>query len=353
MSEEPSRWSAIASPVPPTTSPAKRRPVPATASISHHRASGHDEHHAPQRPVVARPNRTAVRHTGRLPYRSARQLRSRHCDRRCHTTAGRLRRHSRELQRRQDSQASLDVVATAARQAGVLNRVVVVYADLGDAEWDGVPELAAEHAAHYGLRFELARRERDGHTETILDRVQQRGKWPDAARRWCTSDHKRGPIRTVMTRLVSELRHAGHIVDRPVHLLNVMGFRAEESTARRRRNPYAANPATSNGRRRVDDWYPIHDWTATQVWERIAAAGTRSHPAYSSGMSRLSCRFCVLSSRADLVCSARLNPALADRYAEVERRIGHRFRADLSMAEVIADARDTGQLALIPLAEIA
>jgi hypothetical protein len=36
-------------------------------------------------------------------------------------------------------------------------------------------------------------------------------------------------------------------------------------------------------------------------------------------MSRLSCRFCVLSSRADLVCSARLNPDLADRYAEVER----------------------------------
>ena len=110
-----------------------------------------------------------------------------------------------------------------------------------------------------------------------------------------------------------------------VHLLNVMGFRAEENPARRRRVPYAANPAASNGRRRVDDWYPIHDWTLAQVWERIAA-GTRSHAAYAAGMSRLSCRFCVLSSRADLVCSARLNPDLADRYAEVERRIGHRFR---------------------------
>jgi len=55
------------------------------------------------------------------------------------------------------------------------------------------------------------------------------------------------------------------------------------------------------------------------VWERIATAGTRSHEAYAAGMSRLSCRFCVLSSRADLVCSARLNPDLADRYAEVER----------------------------------
>ena len=117
--------------------------------------------------------------------------------------------------------------------------------------------------------------------------------------------------------------------------------------------PYTANPAASNGRRRVDDWYPIHDWTLAQVWERIAVAGTRSHEAYAAGMSRLSCRFCVLSSRADLVCSARLNPDLADRYAEVERRIDHRFRTDLTMADVIAEARDTGQLALIPLADIA
>ena len=70
-------------------------------------------------------------------------------------------------------------------------------------------------------------------------------------------------------------------------------------------------------------------------------------------MSCLSCRFCVLSSRADLVCSARLNPGLADRYAEVERRIGHQFRTDLMMADVIAEAPNAGQLALISLADIA
>ena len=53
------------------------------------------------------------------------------------------------------------------------------------------------------------------------------------------------------------------------------------------------------------------------------------------------------------MCSARLNPDLAERYAEVERRIDHRFRTDLTMVDVIAEARDTGQLALIPLADIA
>lgn len=71
-------------------------------------------------------------------------------------------------------------------------------------------------------------------------------------------------------------------------------------------------------------------------------------------MSRLSCRLCILASRADLVCSARLNPELAERYyARVEAAIGHRFRADLSMADIIAEARgETAQLAQ-PLTDIA
>lgn len=254
-----------------------------------------------------------------------------------------------------DSQAALDVVVEYARSAGVLERIVVVHADLGDAEWDGVPELAAEHAAHYGLRFELTgRTAADGHTETILERVAQRGMWPDAARRWCTSDHKRGPIRTVMTKLVAELRDSGRVTGRPVRLLNVMGLRSEESTARARRAPYAANPSASNGRRHVDDWHPIHHYSVADVWDRITTAGTRPHPAYAAGMTRLSCRFCVLASRADLVCSARLNPALADQYAAVEAAAGHKFSADLSMADIIAEARGLQpQLALLDLADIA
>lgn len=254
-----------------------------------------------------------------------------------------------------DSQASLDVVVEHARAAGVLDRIVVVHADLDDAEWEGARELAAEHARHYGLRFELTSRiAADGHTETILERVAQRGMWPDAARRWCTSDHKRGPIRRVMTKLVAELRDSDTVTGRPVRILNVMGLRAQESTARARRAAYAPNPSASNLRRKVDDWYPIHHWTVEQVWHRIGAAGTRPHPAYAAGMSRLSCRFCVLASRADLVCSARLNPHAAQRYADVEAATGHSFRRDLSMADIIAEARgDTAQLSLLPLADIA
>ncbi|WP_280428294.1 hypothetical protein [Nocardia brasiliensis] len=148
-----------------------------------------------------------------------------------------------------DSSAALAVVVAAAEAAGVRDRLVMVHADLGESEWPGTGTLATSHAARYGLPLEVvARRREGGGVETILERVAagrdgQGGKWPDAARRWCTSDHKRGPG-----------------------------------------------------------------------------------------------RFCVLASRADLICSARLNPELAAAHAAVESDVGHRFRLDLSMAEVIAAA---------------
>jgi 3'-phosphoadenosine 5'-phosphosulfate sulfotransferase (PAPS reductase)/FAD synthetase len=123
---------------------------------------------------------------------------------------------------------------------------------------------------------------------------------------------------------------------RPVRILNVLGLRAEESTDRARLADFAADSASSNGKRHVDRWLPIHSWTTRQVWSRIAEAGTRHHWAYDLGMSRLSCRFCVLASRADLLVSARENPDLAAEYAAVESRIGHRFQSRLSMADLNA-----------------
>jgi hypothetical protein len=55
-------------------------------------------------------------------------------------------------------------------------------------------------------------------------------------------------------------------------------------------------------------------------------------------MSRLSCSLCVLASRADLVRAAQLRPNLAAEYAALEAEIGHRFRNDMSMADIIIAA---------------
>ena len=243
-----------------------------------------------------------------------------------------------------DSQAALDETVRAADAAGVRDRIVTVFCDLGDDdEWPGTRELAAEHAAHYGLRHEVVFRQVTGPDgqrvqQTLSEHIERRGMWPDAARRYCTSDLKRAPVHRLMTRLAAEQRAAG-ITGRRVRILNVLGLRAQESPKRALMAPFSHDQRASNQTvRRVDEWLPIHSWTTRQVWARIAQAGTRPHSIYAAGMPRLSCRFCVLASRSALVLAARLDPDGARRRAAMEQRMGHSFRHGLSMRDIIAEA---------------
>jgi 3'-phosphoadenosine 5'-phosphosulfate sulfotransferase (PAPS reductase)/FAD synthetase len=229
-----------------------------------------------------------------------------------------------------DSQAMTDLIVDLADRAGVRDRLVAIHADLGVVEWPGTRELAEEHAGHYGLRFEVCARDRD-----LLHQVEhERRKWPDNARRYCTSDQKTSQVTKVITRLVNE-RYRGL----QVRVLNCLGLRAEESPARAKKPPFSVDKAT-NGKRHVDRWLPIHDWTEADVWARIAEAGTRPHPAYADGMPRLSCSFCVLSSKSALIRAAQLRPELAQEYVRIEAAIGHDFRKGLKIADIVAMAED-------------
>jgi 3'-phosphoadenosine 5'-phosphosulfate sulfotransferase (PAPS reductase)/FAD synthetase len=238
-----------------------------------------------------------------------------------------------------DSQTMLRTVARLAALQGVTDRVVVVHADLGRVEWKGTRQLAELQARHYGLRFEVVSRSQND----LLDHIEARGKFPSSAARYCTSDHKRGPIRTLMTRLVRELS-----LDRPVRILNCMGLRAQESSARAKKVEFRFDaPASTKTTRHVWEWLPILDWSADEVWADIRSSGVPYHPAYDLGMPRLSCCFCVLASKSALVLAAQHNPDLAAEYAAVEVRIGHRFKNDLSMAEIIAAAASTPTIATV------
>ncbi len=130
------------------------------------------------------------------------------------------------------------------------------------------------------------------------------------------------------------------MVIRPVRVLNCLGLRADESPARAKKPVFSKDNAT-NGKRHVDRWLPIHDWTEADVWQRIGEAGTRPHPAYAAGMPRLSCVFCVLASKGALVRAAQLLPILAEEYRRVEVAIEHDFRQNLPMAEIIRLSKAT------------
>jgi 3'-phosphoadenosine 5'-phosphosulfate sulfotransferase (PAPS reductase)/FAD synthetase len=242
-----------------------------------------------------------------------------------------------------DSQAALHHVVLAADAAGVLGRVVTVFADLGaDDEWPGTAELAADHAAYYGLPHEVAFREvtsPDGRRvqQTLTGHIEARGMWPDAARRYCTSDMKRAPVYRLFTRIAA--LHRAAEPGRRVRILSVLGMRAQESPARALLAPFAHDARASNQTvRHVDQWLPVHHLTTGEVWDVIGQAGTRPHWVYAY-LPRLSCRFCVLASRSALIRAAILDPAGAARRAELEERMGHKFRADLSMAEIVKTAR--------------
>jgi 3'-phosphoadenosine 5'-phosphosulfate sulfotransferase (PAPS reductase)/FAD synthetase len=244
-----------------------------------------------------------------------------------------------------DSQTMLRVLAEAAERAGVRDRIVCVFADLGDEdEWPDAPELAAEHAAHYGLRFiATSRATTDPETGEevpygLTDGIERREMFPAPGARWCTSDWKRGPIRKVTTQLCRELQDAwraaaGRARARPrkVRVLNVMGLRAQESTDRRLMPPLSYDEDSSNESvRHVDEWLPIHQWTVEEVWADIQASGVRYHWAYDLGMPRLSCPMCVYASESALIRASQIFPERARRRAEMEQRFTIRRAARMA-----------------------
>ena len=226
-----------------------------------------------------------------------------------------------------DSQAMMHhLVEMADMQKVSRDKLVVVHADLGKAEWKGTRELAEKQAAMYGLDFRAISRDQD-----LLDQIRHRGMWPSSTARYCTSDHKRGQIAKVMTQLVREADQK-----EPVKILNCLGLRAQESSARAKKNVLERNKvATGAGKKKiVDQWHPILDWSEAEVWAIIKENNLPYHPAYDYGMPRLSCVFCVFAPKAALMIEGKHNPELLDEYCQIEEDIQHDFKFGFKIAEV-------------------
>ena len=193
------------------------------------------------------------------------------------------------------------------------DRLVAVHAPLGEVEWPGTVEFIRATLPP-GMPLILAP---VASGKTLLDSIEERGRFPSPNVRWCTSSLKRGPIERELRRyLKANPRFGGRMV-------SAMGMRAEESPARARKPLWRLNERNSRAGRSWYDWLPIFDLTEHEVFRVIRDAGQSPHPAYAMGMSRLSCVFCIMASRADLRTAARLQPALYAHYAALERRIGH------------------------------
>lgn len=190
------------------------------------------------------------------------------------------------------------------------HQIMIVHAHLPGVEWPGTQEHIEDTCAGHEIRTTQA-------VKTFFEMARHRGMWPSPKYRQCTSDLKRGPIEKT-------IRH--ELKARNLHLVvNCMGLRAEESSARSKAQVFKLNERNSKAGREWYDWLPIHDMLIGEVFSNIAQAGEKPHWAYAAGMSRLSCCFCIMSSQADLETAARLNPDLFAKYVELEREIDHSF----------------------------
>ena len=203
-----------------------------------------------------------------------------------------------------DSQAmTLKLVELVPRR-----QLLVIHADLPGVDWEGL--LDHIDATAFGLPVLVARA-----GKTFLEMVEHRGMFPSPSNRQCTSDLKRGPIAKVIRAHLKANAEFGGLV------VSCMGMRAEESAGRARLAVLTSNARGSVAGREWWDWLPIHDWSEVQVFAAIKAAGQEPLWVYRAGMSRASCRFCIMASDADHRIAARIAPRAYRIMVETERRL--------------------------------
>lgn len=136
--------------------------------------------------------------------------------------------------------------------------------------------------------------------------------------------------------LAAAIRNQIRFLDGPT--LVVTGERAEESPGRARYATFEPH-RTSSRTRHVDHWRPVHGWSERQVWEAVAAASIRPHPAYRLGWRRLSCRCCIFGTPDQWATLRLVFPDAFERVARREAATGrtiHRVRS-------VRDLADRGQ----------
>lgn len=205
-----------------------------------------------------------------------------------------------------------------------------IHATLGESEWPGALEQAQVHAKHAGAQFMVVRAKK-----TFLEMVEHRfqtrptvASWPSPQFRQCTSDLKSGPLRSAIRQYA--VQHGYTTV------VNVMGLRAEESRRRAAQDPCVLNDKESlkpklykNGKttpgRTWLDYLPIHELKTEEVFGTIADAGLTPHYAYALGNQRVSCIYCIMGCISGVRNGAQHNPAVYQKYARLERKVGWTF----------------------------
>lgn len=203
-----------------------------------------------------------------------------------------------------DSQAAALATIAYLDAMGHTGPRVLIHSGLGEVEWNDSLPVCEALAAHLKIELIVTGRKAGGLMERWESRWQSSATryqelstvtlvpcWSTPSMRFCTSELKTDVITAELKR-----RFPAETI------INVTGIRREESAQRAKAT--IANLDTRSGGR-IWNWRPIVDLTVAEVFAAIDASGLAPHPAYRDfGMSRVSCRFCIMSNLSDMTAAA-------------------------------------------------
>lgn len=207
-----------------------------------------------------------------------------------------------------DGAAAAIMVHRFLKRIGHRGPFILIHSDLGSIEWKESLNHCRRLAEFLGARLYVVRRELGGMIEqweqrwqsslrryANLETVALVSPWSSAGSRFCTRSQKIDQISQFLTKLFPGQQ-----------IVSVVGLRHEESMGRAKKpiSEVDKNLQRANGTS-GRTWYPVIEFTVEEIVRVHLDAGFPLHEAYTVyESSRLSCSFCVLSSRADLLASA-------------------------------------------------
>ncbi|MCQ4633954.1 phosphoadenosine phosphosulfate reductase family protein [Shinella sp. CPCC 100929] len=213
-----------------------------------------------------------------------------------------------------DSQAAAMATFDYLDRIGHSGPRLLIHADLGSVEWAASLPTCEQLADRLDVELIVVRRKQGG----LMDRWESRWRsnvaryenlstvtlvpcWSTPAMRFCTSEMKTSKIHAELKRRFSRLP-----------IVSVTGVRREESPRRARSEIFDHKPGE-----RIWTWRPILDWSEAEVFSSLDFWGIEPHPAYRRfGLTRVSCRYCIMSSLPDLVAAA-AQPEAHDLYRQM------------------------------------
>lgn len=205
-----------------------------------------------------------------------------------------------------DSDAAAFATVERLNQIGHAGPRLLVHSDLGRTEWHESLPQCERLAERLGVDLVVVRRQAGDMLDRWLTRwannverycnlecVKLILPWSTAAMRFCTSEMKTAIIcRELIKRFPGQT------------IVSVAGIRREESPNRAKAPIARPQPRLTSAAHQTSgyDWLPILDWTKQDVIDLHTARDFPLHEAYRTN-SRVSCVFCILASKADLLAS--------------------------------------------------